>query len=175
MSEYYYIEYGALQANGKRLIECETSALEAKKITEDFAREIADALNGREALKQEKAEIEANALAVGGIVEASRHKPSGNAGAMREALERLRTEIERFYNNKWIPYDAWQGCDDVISHALSASARNCDRFTSIEEARTAYCSECGRMISIWDGNESWLFEEWLFATAAERKGECNGK
>ena len=63
----YYIEYGALQANGKRLIECETSALDAKKITEDFAREIADALNGREAWKQEKAEIEADEVVKGAM------------------------------------------------------------------------------------------------------------
>lgn len=174
MSEYYYIEYGALQANGKRLIECETSALEAKKITEDFAREIADALNGREALKQEKAEIEANALAVGGIVEASRHKPSGNAAAMREALENSNGLLEELaVIGEWGESAREQIAEN--NAALSASARNCDRFTSIEEARTAYCSECGRMISIWDGNESWLFEEWLFATAAERKGECNGK
>ena len=44
----YYVEYGALQANATRLIECDTSALPPKKITEAFAREIADALNSRE-------------------------------------------------------------------------------------------------------------------------------
>ena len=44
----YYVEYGALQANAKRLIECDTSAAPAVKITEDFAREIADALNNHE-------------------------------------------------------------------------------------------------------------------------------
>ncbi len=44
----YHVEYGALQANAKRLIECDTSALPPVKISEDFAREIADALNNRE-------------------------------------------------------------------------------------------------------------------------------
>lgn len=44
----YYVEYGALQANAKRLIECDTSAHPPVKISEDFAREIADALNNRE-------------------------------------------------------------------------------------------------------------------------------
>ena len=44
----YFVEYGALQANARRLIECDTSALPAKKITEAFAREIADALNSHE-------------------------------------------------------------------------------------------------------------------------------
>jgi len=41
----YYVEYGALQKGAERLIECYTSALPPVKITEDFAREIADALN----------------------------------------------------------------------------------------------------------------------------------
>lgn len=41
----YYVEYGALQSNGRRLIECETSALAPVKISEAFARKIADALN----------------------------------------------------------------------------------------------------------------------------------
>ena len=44
----YCVEYGALQANAKRLIECETSAYPPVKITEEFAREIADALNSYE-------------------------------------------------------------------------------------------------------------------------------
>lgn len=41
----YFVEYGALQANATRLIECETSAAPAKKIDEDFARRIAYGLN----------------------------------------------------------------------------------------------------------------------------------
>ena len=44
----YFVEYGALQANAKRLIECDTSANAPVKISEDFAREIADALNNHE-------------------------------------------------------------------------------------------------------------------------------
>ena len=41
----YHVEYGALQAKSCRLIECETSANPAKKISEDFARRIAYGLN----------------------------------------------------------------------------------------------------------------------------------
>jgi hypothetical protein len=41
----YFVEYGALQANACRLIECETSANPASKISEDFARRIAYGLN----------------------------------------------------------------------------------------------------------------------------------
>lgn len=49
------------------------------------------------AWRREKAEAEANALAVGGIVEAERHTP-GNAAAMREALRALRDASRDFYN-----------------------------------------------------------------------------
>lgn len=41
----YFVEYGALQANAERLIECETSKRPAVKISEDFARRIAYGLN----------------------------------------------------------------------------------------------------------------------------------
>ena len=57
----------------------------------------------------------------------------GNQQKMREALSKLREEIGLFYNNEWIPYDAWQGCDDMISHALSAPARQCDVGTEEEQ------------------------------------------
>lgn len=62
----------------------------------------------------------------------------GNGAAMREALEKLRAEIGRFYANEWIPYDAWQGCDEIISNALSAPPRNCDRFIDAAKAQAAY-------------------------------------
>lgn len=41
----YFVEYGALQANAERLIECETSKMPAVKISEDLARRIAYGLN----------------------------------------------------------------------------------------------------------------------------------
>lgn len=80
----------------------------------------------------------------------------GNQMKMREALEKLRSEIGRFCYNDWIPYDVWQECDDVISHALSSSPRNCDVGTAEEQAERflKYCDRfhrcngcpcCGKM------------------------------
>lgn len=47
----YFVEYGALQEKTQtgpvRVIECDTSSLDAVKIPEEFAREIAKALNSR--------------------------------------------------------------------------------------------------------------------------------
>ena len=50
MANSYFIEYGGLIEKSedgtlRRVIECDTSALEAVKIPETFARRIADALN----------------------------------------------------------------------------------------------------------------------------------
>ena len=85
----------------------------------------------------------------------------GNQMKMREALVKLRAEIELFYNNEWIPYDAWQGCDDVISHALSAPARQCDvgtpeeqnrRFDNFcrgEDCKTCPCNVMPRCHMVW--------------------------
>ena len=76
----------------------------------------------------------------------------GNQQKMRVALLKLRAEIGRFHNNEWIPYDDWEECDDVISHALSAPARQCDVGTADEqdarfsrfcvEKRSGSCSGC---------------------------------
>lgn len=116
----YYVEYGALQANGKRLIECETSALDAKKITEDFAREIADALNGREAWKHERKPI-TDGHAV------------GNLAAMREALEHVEKLAREFAAGNYYVSDFPKMLIDAIRPALSEPPRNCDVGTVEEQ------------------------------------------
>ena len=60
---------------------------------------------------------------------------------MRGVLEKLRAEIGLFYNNEWIPYDVWQGCDDMISHALAKPPRNCDVGT-VEEQKERFDAFC---------------------------------
>ena len=48
--------------------------------------------------------------------------------------------------------------------ALSAPARNCDRFATVDDAKRAYIAERGHVF-IWDGDSSERFERWLFAPA----------
>ena len=67
----------------------------------------------------------------------------GNQMKMREALLKLRSEIGRFCYNDWIPYDVWQECDDVISHALSSPPRNCDVGT-VEEQTKRMRNNCNK-------------------------------
>ena len=86
------------------------------------------------AWKRDKSEIEADALAVGGVVEAARHKPGGNAAAMREALKLaldaliswLNGTIDRTTNRETIK---------AIRAALSVPPRQCDVGTALEQAQ----------------------------------------
>ena len=128
--------------------------------------EIADRIEA--AWKRERAEVEANALAVGGIVEAARHKP-GNAAAMSEALETILDKVNGL--------DEECGVDpveirDIARAALAAPARNCDRFADAEAARQAWLADAEN----WDefGSPKLELHEWLLAPAAERKGDGDG-
>lgn len=135
------------------------------------------------ARERERTEIEANALAIGGIVEASRHTP-GNAAAMREALETIHDKVNGL--------DEECGVDpveirDIARAALAAPARNCDRFADETDAQIAFLNEVW-LISVdretmlaLDKYENWSdgmrtrYGRWLLAPAAERKGEGDGK
>ena len=114
-------------------------------------RQYADRIE--EAAKREKAETEAEALAVGGVVEAARQKHVGNAAAMREALE------------PWIAFGEWllgnAGKDrlgeairengpiirqrlEELRAALSAPARNCDVGTAEEQSERMEKAVCSK-------------------------------
>ena len=103
-------------------------------------RQYADRIE--EAAKREKAETEAEALAVGGVVEAARQKHVGNAEALREAL--LRCEAI-----SCLPEIREQQCvrdmRNIIADALSAPPRQCDVGTP-EEHERRWRSNCGHGI-----------------------------
>lgn len=97
----------------------------------------------------------------------------GNAAAMREALREAIGETCA---------GCARDCDDCVNlksgwmkkakAALSAPARNCDRFTDAEAARQAWLDDTEN----WDefGSPELELYEWLLAPAAERKGEGDG-
>lgn len=126
------------------------------------------------AWRRERAEIEADALSVGGVVAAARNKPSGDAAALREALVGLIDGIcfhcDLSGDCKCAPCEKMQ----KAKAALAAPPRNCNRFCSVEQAKAAYCMEV-RRVMIWDGDKSERFERWLFAPATGQKGETDGK
>ena len=80
------------------------------------------------AWKREKAEIEANALAVGGVVEAARHTPC-NAAAMRKAL----VEIDRVVFDKRRHTKEEVEAHRLATEALTVPARQCDVGTAEEQ------------------------------------------
>lgn len=151
-------------------------------------RQYADRIE--EAWKREKAEIEADALAVGGIVEAARHKPVGNAAAMRETLvqcELFLGNVSRHGHPMFCFGDQCTACNGVdelremVIRAISAPARNCDLYASATEALKAQDvafnednfknGECKLGCPGCDDGLINCKILWLFATAKERKGE----
>ena len=139
------------------------------------------------AARRERAEIEANALAVGGVVEASRNKPSGDAAAMREALgavAELFWEIQGLGRSP-ISNKAYAVKRKVIA-ALAKPPRNCDRFADELDAQIAFLNEVW-LISVTkesllehDKFENWTDEmkaryaAWLLAPATAKEGETDG-
>ena len=115
-----------------------------QKIRDAGIPELADHILA--AWKRERAEIEAQALSIGGIVESSRNKqkPQGNAAALLEALRALRDASRDFYNQ--ILNSKYSGILDkytcvkqgfpavldlrsafpMANYALAAPQRNCD-------------------------------------------------
>ena len=106
-------------------------------------------------------------------------KQPGNAAAMLEALKAVVAVGYPHNFQREAPhirgycYDITKAIEKCFA-ALSAPPRNCDSFMSIEQAWTAYSSECGRIISIWNAYESGLFEEWLLSPTIEQKGDNDG-
>lgn len=136
------------------------------------------------AWKREKSAIEADALAVGGMVEASRataEKPSavGDRAKMREALLRCDaiTQLPEVRNEQSI-----KDMRNIIKRALAAPQRNCDRFATPEDARKEHrkiCEEygaCNKACGYKSGHSGiyQCFEAWLFAPATEKEGENDG-
>ena len=104
-------------------------------------RRIADRIEA--AWKREKAAIEADALAVGGIVEAARHTP-GNAAAMRAALMQVSLSCSA------CPRHNCKGCTrpfasfmPAVRKALSAPPRQCDVGTAEDQAER-FGKLCGK-------------------------------
>lgn len=118
--------------------------------------EIADRLEA--ALKREKTAIEADALTVGGIVEAERKRERGDAAKLREALKLCVDEMcNRCHESaaaRGNPLPCMSGCEPVrkAKAALAAPPRNCDVGTAQEQDerfhrfcvkhRTGSCAGC---------------------------------
>lgn len=98
------------------------------------------------------------------------NKWSGNAAAMREALERIHTLVNSLDEECGVdPIDV----RDIARAALSEPARNCDLFDNWYDAHQAWeClpkDELGYFVAANGVHE--CEQAWLLATAAERKGE----
>ncbi len=149
------------------------------------------------AWKREMTEAEANALAVGGLVEAERQRvvvsktettTVGNAAAMRETLEainRINTGGLKRLLVELVEADIFDGglINKTISavekarRALSAPARNCDKMPDIDNLTMHDLANtpCKSTLEYASREELLALVRWLLAPAAERKGEGDGR
>jgi len=133
--------------------------------------------------KRGMTEAEANALSVGGIVEAARKRERehvtgchgfDNAAAIYAALVKIHDLTNAL--------DEECGVDpveirDIARAALSAPARNCDMYATYAEAAEAHKEYATAYIMRASNkfDSPMEFDEWLFAPAAERKGDGDGR
>ena len=120
--------------------------------TKGTAKKLADRIEA--AWKAERERAKADALVVGGMVEAMRREKRGNAAKIREAYE-FAEEFLRDYGTDWKLHNKL--CD-MLKSALAAPLRNCDVYT-VGEALRKYGFPT--KIKPW-GEKEWLdFCEWL--------------
>jgi len=105
--------------------------------------------------------------------------PTGNAAAMRKALERCVDLILRFGNAELIetPLDVIIDIEMILKDALRAAPRNCDEMPDIDKLtmNDLAKSPCKSTLECASREELLALVRWLLATAAERKGESDGK
>lgn len=131
--------------------------------TKGTAKKLADRIEA--AWKAERERAKADALVVGGMVEAMRREKRGNAAKIREAYE-FAEEFLRDYGTDWKLHNKL--CD-MLKSALAAPLRNCDVYT-VGEALRKYGFPT--KIKPW-GEKEWLdFCEWL---VSEVEGETKGE
>ena len=131
--------------------------------TKGTAKKLADRIEA--AWKAERERAKADALVVGGMVEAMRREKRGNAAKIREAYE-FAEEFLRDYGTDWKLHNKL--CD-MLKSALAAPLRNCDVYTVGEALRKYGFPTKSKP---W-GEKEWLdFCEWYIS---EAKGETDGK
>ena len=131
--------------------------------TKGTAKKLADRIEA--AWKAERERAKADALVVGGMVEAMRREKRGNAAKIREAYE-FAEEFLRDYGTDWKLHNKL--CD-MLKSALAEPLRNCDVYT-VGEALRKYGFPT--KIKPW-GEKEWLdFCEWL---VSEVEGETKGE
>ena len=106
----------------------------------------------------------------------------GNQMKMRDALDEIIEKIDKWRTDGLMEHWQYSQLFDIADAALSAPARNCDIYTTSEDADRAITEYCSKMAETGECVKSCPHREaeggcafgWLLATAAERKGEGDG-
>lgn len=88
-------------------------------------------------------------------------RATGNAAALREALEKCNELFRCDDDNKSRLCNLARKADEATQAALAAPARNCDRFQTEEEAYAAFMG----LFDHFKGERHYQYCRWLFAPA----------
>lgn len=104
------------------------------------------------------------------------NRKGGDAAAMRDAVETALTTIRGVINGTIArTNNSVFDCRDRLKASLAAPARNCDVHTGWLTALKKFNDTDGKRKPWGDDVFDTRFLDWLFAPAAERKGESDGR
>ena len=154
-------------AAGRERAECRSRLSDANEVAENFRRTLKTALDHLAYATQSPSASTPAKRESAPPTSDSRERPapfSANAAAMREALLEARRDFDGLRRN-WRITDAECECyESKCAVALSAPARNCDRFADWEAATAAFAETPTARnppgFNYWRG-----FAEWAFAPA----------
>ena len=165
---------------------------EKRERADEIERDVAAKMASGEMVSEQYArEVIADLRMEADRLDAAAKRERGNAAAMREALVELRNASRNFYNqilnsqySKILDKYTCerQGFPAVLhlryaipkaNRALSSPPRNFDLYDNKTDAETRFVEETGENDM---AQHYWqMFANWLFYTAAERKGEGDGE
>lgn len=101
----------------------------------------------------------------------------GNAAAMRDAMVEIETVAGDAVENKTMELPQYSKIVAIVEAALAKPARNCDIYNDVDTSWRDYKQfriQAGEAV-YFDMLHFLRYAKWLFETAAERKGEGDGR
>ena len=100
---------------------------------------------------------------------------SGNAAKLRKAAKYVQSTMERLRDPTDKNNAEFVRIWEIVSAALAAPPRNCDKYPTFNDAIRALADKRGWHDAKWDWDSEryCILASWLFATATEKEGGNN--
>ena len=103
-------------------------------------------------------------------LEAAHKREAGDAAKLREALDELVANIEMRSSTFGLNVIVDTKTYLDAKAALAAPPRNCDRYTTFNDAIRALADKLGWHDGKWNSERYCILAQWLFAPATEKEG-----